>query len=89
MRIRRKLTVLLAALSLTAGAAGAALAAGLAPDPEQVAVRCERIAQRLDEVEARAAEVAGSIAELEAMLESGELNPRQTARAQDRLARLE
>ena len=88
MRIRRKFTIILVALGLVAGAAGTALAAPGGPNPGQAA-RCERGAQRLDQLEALADQLAGQVANVQTMLASGELTPRQAARAEQYLSRLQ
>ena len=88
MRIRRKFTIILVALGLVAGAAGTALAAPGGPNPGQ-AVRCENGAQRLAQLEALADQLAGQVANVQTMLASGELTPRQAARAEQYLSRLQ
>jgi hypothetical protein len=85
-----KLRATILALTVAAGlatTAGTALS-GVAPvDPGQQA-RCERAQARLDFLLGQRAEIEVRAAEVQARIDSGELTPRQLARAGAQLARL-
>ena len=92
MRIRRMLVGLALAATLAGGTATVALAGAdgpQGPTPEQIAARCDRGQALLERLEERAASIAGHIAAVQERLASGELNERQTARAERVLERLE